>query len=265
MRISGTLIVLAGVVLTGCLKRDDSTAPSSGLSRVRVIHVSPTASALDVRRENDVLSTALGFATTSPATGYGSSVAGPGVLQVRDASGTSLYSAQAPLVRDSATTVVVLGNVGAEFAAGSARSFQPLVLKDTAATPTVGAWMRIVHAADSVAVSTTTAGLATSGVDIYVYPQGTPRPTAAPLAGAALRLINAQFRTVTGYLPLATAGTYQVDVFVTGAAPATAIPLFSAAVPLTTGSKTTVVARRAQVGATSAPLNAFGVVLLPEL
>ncbi len=256
-------LLLAALVLTACEGRDDSTAPSTGTARVRIVNVSPTVSALDATRLDASLATGLAYGAVTPATGYGSSPAGPGDLTVRNG-GVTIFNAQTPLRRDSATTILMLGSTDAAFAAGSARTFQPITLRDTAAVPASGAWLRIVHAADSVAVSTVTAGLATSGVDIYVYPQGTTRPTAAPVAGAALRLINATYRTVTAYLPLTAAGAYQVEVFVTGAAPATATPLISTVATLAAGSKATVIARRPLVGATAAPLNAFGLVLLSE-
>ena len=258
-----TCLLLAALVLTACEGPDDSTAPSTGTARIRVVNVSATVSSLDATRLGGSLASALAFGAVSPATGYGSSPAGPGDLTVRNGAVT-IYNAQAPLRRDSATTILMIGSTDAAFAAGSARTFQPIALRDTVAVPASGAWLRIVHAADSVAVSTVTAGLATSGVDIYVYPQGTTRPAAAPLAGSALRLINATYRTVTAYQPLTNAGAYQVEVFVTGAAPATATPLISTVATLAAGSKTTVVARRPLVGATTAPLNTFGLVLLAE-
>jgi hypothetical protein len=258
------LLLVAPLILTGCLERDDTTAPSTGTGQVRVVHVAPTVGALTVTREGSSLASALAYGASAPATGTGSSPAGPGVLTIRaDGDGTTLFSAQAPIARDAGTTIVLVGNTGAGFTAGSARSFQPLVLRDTTASPSAGAWLRIVHAADSVA-ATGTPAVANSGVDIYVYPQGTPRPTAAPAAGAALRLINATYRTVTAYQVLTTAGAYQVEVFVTGAAPATATPLVSTLVTLANASKATVIARPARPGATTAPLNAFGLVLIPE-
>jgi hypothetical protein len=264
MTLRRQLLVVAPFFLTGCLERKDTTEPSTGTGRVRVVHVAPTVGALTITREGASLASALSFGALAPATGSGSSPAGPGVLSVRaDADGATLYSAQAPIARDAGTTIVLVGNTGAAFAAGSARSFQPLVLRDTAASPTAGAWLRIVHAADSVAAIGTPA-IASSGVDIYVYPQGTVRPTAAPIAGAALRLINATFRTVTAYQVLTAAGAYQVEVFATGAAPTTATPLVSTVVTLVNASKATVIARRALPGATAAPLNAFGLLVIPE-
>jgi len=254
------LLVAVPAVLFGCDERNDVTAPSTGTARVRIVHVAPTAPVLDVARSGATLATALTYGAVSPATGYGASPAGPGVLRVT-ASGTTLFDAQIPLLRDTAQTIVLLGNPGAAFPAGSARTFQPVALKDTAAAPAAGAWLRLVHAADSVAA---TAGAATSAVDIYIYPQGGARPTAAPAAGTAIRVINASYRAVTAYLPLTTPGAYTVEVFVTGAAPATATPLIASTVTLANLSKATVVARRALAGATTAPLNAFGLVLLPE-
>jgi hypothetical protein len=251
------------VLATACsdLERDNSTAPSTGSARIRVVHVSATAPAIDVARAGSTVASAVAFGSVAPATGYATSPAGPGILTV-SAGGSTVWSAQAPLVRDSGHTVIALGNVGAAFAAGSARSFQPIVLKDTAAAPTAGGWLRIVHAADSVSNN---AGVAASAVDIYVYPQGGVRPTAAPAAGAAIRVLNASFRAVTGYLPLTTAGAYTVEVFVAGAAPATATPLVATTVTVNNATKATVVARRASLGATGAPFNAMGLVLLPEL
>lgn len=261
MRLTRLVPVVVLAALSGCLEREDTTAPSTGTARVRVVHASPTSSALDVSRSGAALGTALTYATVSPASAYGSSPAGPGVLLVKDASGATLFNAQIPLLRDTALTIVAVGNSGAAFPAGSARTFQPIALRDTAASPAAGGWLRIVHAADSVAAN---AGVATSGVDIYIYPQGSPRPTAAPTAGAAIRIINAAYRAVTGYLPLTAVGAYTVEVFVTGAAPTTATPLVATSVTIANLSKATVVARRAFVGATAAPLNAFGLVLLPE-
>ena len=261
MRLTRLASVVALAALSGCLEREDTTAPSTGTARVRVVHASPTSSALDVSRGGAALATALTFAAVSPTAAYGSSPAGPGVLTVKDASGATLFNAQIPLLRDTAMTIVALGNSGASFAAGSARTFQPIALRDTAAVPTAGGWLRIVHAADSVSAN---AGVATSGVDIYIYPQGSLRPTAAPTAGAGIRIINASYRAVTGYLPLAAAGAYTVEVFVTGAAPATATPLVTTSVTLASLSKATVVARRALVGASAAPLSTFGLILLPE-
>lgn len=259
-----SLLLLAAVpvVFSGCEGRNDVTAPSSGTARVRIVHVAPTASPLTVSRSGETLATALAYGSVSPATSYGSSPAGPGVLRVVDATGNTLFDAQIPLLRDTAQTIVAFGNPGAAFAAGSARTFQPVALKDTVAVPAAGAWLRIVHGADSV--SATTAGVATSGVDIYIYPQGGVRPAAPPAAGTAIRIINASYRAVTGYLPLTAPGAYTVEIFATGAAPASATPLIATSVTLANLSKATVVARRALPGATTAPLNAFGLVLLPE-
>lgn len=257
-------LLVIPLFVSGCLERDDSTAPSTGVGQVRVVHVAPTVGAVTVTRAGSTLAAALSYGAVAPATGAVPSPAGPGALVVRaDADAVQLFNTQAPIARDAGTTVVLVGNTGAGFAAGSARSFQPLVVRDTTASPASGAWLRVIHAADSV-TATGTPLVASSGVDIYVYPQGTPRPTAAPAAGTALRLINATFRAVTAYQVLTAAGAYQVEVFVTGAAPATATPLASAVVTLANASKTTVVARRAQPGATTAPLNAFGLILLPE-
>ena len=255
------LLAAAPAMFIGCDERNDVTAPSTGTARVRVVHVAPTASALTVTRSGASLATALAFGSVSPAMAYGSSPAGPGLLNVVDAAGLTLFNAQIPLLRDTAQTIIAFGNPGTVFVAGSARSFQPVALKDTAATPTAGAWLRIVHAADSVS---NTAGAASSAVDIYIYLQGTVRPAAAPAAGTAIRIINASYRAVTGYLPLTTPGAYTVEVFATGAVPATATPLIATSVTLTNLFKATVVARRAFPSATTAPLNAFGLVLLPE-
>lgn len=255
------VIGLLGLAACDGLERNDTTAPSTGSARVRVVHVAATAPAVDIARAGSTIASAVAFGSVSPATGYATSPAGQGVLTV-SAGGTAVWSAQAPLVRDSAHTIVALGNVGAAFPAGSARSFQPIVLKDTAvAAPATAAWLRIVHAADSVAVNAS--NVATSNVDIYIYPQGTPRPTAAPAAGTALRILNAAYRAVTAYQALTTAGPYTVEVFVAGATPASATPLIATTVTLATATKTTVVARRASPTA-AAPLNAFGLILLPE-
>lgn len=263
MRLTRLVPVVALAALSGCdLEREDTTAPSTGTARVRVVNVSPTSSALSVSRSGSALATGLAFATVSPTTAYLSSPAGAGLMDVKDASGATLFNAQFPLLKDTAMTIVALGTPGTVFAAGSARTFQPFVLRDTAAAPAAGGWLRIVHGADSVAAGT--GGAAASGVDIYIYPQGTPRPTAAPVAGAGIRIINATYRAVTGYLPLTATGAYTVEVFVTAAVPTTATPLIATTVTIANLSKATVIARRAQVGATTAPLNAFGLVLLPE-
>ncbi len=263
MRLPRQLLTLALPLLSGCLEREESTAPSTGIGQVRVVHVAPTVGALSATREGSALASALAYGSVAPASGTGPSPAGPGVLAIRsDVDGATLYSAQAPIPRDAGTTIVLVGNSGAAFAAGAVRSFQPLVLRDTSAAPTSGAWLRLVHAADSV-TATGTPATASSGVDIYIYLQGTARPTAAPASGAAVRLINATYRTVTAYQVLTTAGAYQVDVFVTGAAPATAIPLVSTVLTLSNATKATVIARRAQPAASAAPLNAFGLVVLP--
>jgi hypothetical protein len=262
MRLRRSIVTVVPVLLAGCLEREDVTAPSAGQGRVRAVHAAPTVGALSVTRAGSDVVSALVYGAVGPATGYGSSPAGSGVLTIRDGAAT-LFNTDTPIPLTGATTLVMVGNSGSTFAAGSARSFQPLVVRDTAAAPASGAWLRIVHAADSVAVTGTPA-VVSSGVDIYVYPVGTARPAAAPAAGTALRLINASYRTVTAYLPLTTAGSYTVEVFVTGAVPATATPLVATTVALTNASKTTVVARRALPGGTTAPLNAFGLILLPE-
>lgn len=247
------------------LTRDDSTAPSTGTARVRAVHVSPNAPAVTVARAGATLATGVAFGAVAPATAYTTTPAGQGELVISDASGGAVvYRNNIPLARDSAYTIVALGNVGAPFVAGTQRTFQPIVLRDTVAVPTAGGWLRLVHAADSVGVNTATPPAAISNVDIYVYPQGTPRPTAAPAAGTAIRVLNASFRAVTAYTALTTPGTYVVEVFTAGAAPATATPLVNATVAIPNGLKATVVVRRPQVGATAAPLNAYGLVVLPE-
>lgn len=248
----------------GDLTRDDSTAPSTGTARVRAVHVAPTAPAVTIARAGATLASGVAFGSVVPATAYATTPAGQGELVITAASGDVVYRNNIPLARDSAYTIVALGNVGAGFVPGTVRTFQPIVLRDTVATPTAGGWLRLVHAADSVGVNTATPPAVVSNVDVYVYAQGTPRPTAAPAAGTAIRLLNAAFRAVTAYLPLTTPGTYVVEVYAAGANPATATPLVNTTVAVTNGLKATVVVRRPQVGATAAPLNAYGLVVLPE-
>ena len=262
-----SLVPLVALSVAACadLTPDNSTAPSSGAARVRVVHVSPTAPAVTVTRGGASLAQGAAFAAVAPATGYASTPAGPAVLEITGAGGgPAVFRAPIFLARDSAYTIVALGNVGAGFAAGSARSFQPIVLRDTVATPATGAWLRLLHAVDSVGVTTATPPALTSAVDLFVYPQGTPRPAAAPAAGTAIRLLNISFRAQTGYLPLTTPGTYVVEVFRAGVVPATSTPLVATTVALTNGTKATVIVRAPQAGATTAPLNAAGLVVLPE-
>ncbi|MCU0636556.1 MAG: DUF4397 domain-containing protein [Gemmatimonadaceae bacterium] len=264
-RVAVATSALFAVVACGDLTRDDATAPSTGSARVRVVHVSPDAPAVNVSRAGATLAQGVAFAAPAPQSGYVTTPAGQGVLEIAAATGgAAVYRNNIPLARDSAYTVVALGNVAGGFAAGAARTFQPVVLRDTVATPTAGGWLRLVHAVDSVGLNTATPPAVVSAVDFYVYPQGGQRPTAAPAAGTAIRVVNASFRAVTAYLPLATAGTYVVEVYAAGAAPATATPLVNTTVAITNGLKATVVVRRPQVGATAAPLNAHGLVVLPE-
>jgi hypothetical protein len=259
------LYPLVALALAACTELTPYTpiAPSTGDARVRAVHVAPTAPPVTIARAGATLASDVAFGAVVPATAYAATPAGQGELVI-SAGGNPVYRNNIPLARDSAYTIVALGNVGAGFLPGSARSFQPIVLRDTVARPATGAWLRLVHAADSVAVNTATPPAATSNVDVYVYLQGTPRPTAAPAAGTAIRVLNSTFRAVTAYVPLTNAGTYVVEVFVAGAAPATATPLVNTTVAVTNGLKATVIVRRPQVGASAAPLNAYGLVILPE-
>ena len=167
---------------------DDNSTNVAAEARLRVVHASPDAPAVDVLVDGAVALTAVPF---EAASAYLAVPAGARNIQVR-ASGTTtvVIDATPTLAAGTDYTVVAVGPVA---------SIEPLLLTDDNTPPAAGnAKVRLVHASP-------TAGL----VDIYITAPG------ADIAALAPALANVDFKAASPYVA-APAGDYQVRVTAAG-------------------------------------------------
>ena len=160
-----------------------STALAAGPARVRVVHASPDAPAVDVW-VNDAI-TAFSNAPFKGITGYAELDAATYNVKVVPAGATEpvVIEADLSLAADTDYTVVAVGQLAA---------IEPLVLVDNNSMPTAGkAHVRFVHASPDA-----------PAVDIAVQ-------------GGPVLFSNVAFKGVGDYLPV-DAGTYDLEVRLAG-------------------------------------------------
>jgi hypothetical protein len=156
--------------------------------RVRVVHASPDAPAVDVRVDEATVLTNVPFRTAS---GYLTAPAGARRLRVNAAgTATTVIDASPTLVAGTDYTVLAVDRVA---------NIAPLVLTDDNTAPAAGqVKVRVVHGAPGA-----------PAVDVYVTAPG------ASLTGATPVLTNVPFKAASGYLAVP-AGSYRVRVTVAG-------------------------------------------------
>jgi hypothetical protein len=180
MRSLLSLVAVAALAmsLVGCGGGSDDK------SRLRVLHGSPNAPAVDVLVDNGAVLTNVPYKTAS---GYLSVNSGTRNIKVNAAgSTTTVINADVNLARDTDTTVIAT-NVLA--------SIEPVVLTDDNTAPASGQIkLRLVHAAPGA-----------GNVDIYVTAPGADLATTSPT------LTNIPFKAASSYLAVP-AGTYRVRI-----------------------------------------------------
>jgi len=221
--------LLAVSALTAACSDDHGTGPAAGEARVRVVHASPDAPAVDVLVDGAEVLSDVPFRAASD---YLDVAAGTRNLKVNAAgTGTSVIDADVTLVDRTGYTVIASGLV-AEIAA--------IVLEDDASAPAAGTVrIRAIHGAPSA-----------PAVDIYVTAPG------ADLASATPVLTDVAFGDAADYMD-APAGEYQVRVTPAGTR---TVVIDSGALTLTSGQVRTAIAVDAPGG--GAP---FDLLLLADL
>ncbi len=181
-------ISLLAVPATGsALRLLDKATPA----RVRVIHASPDAPAVQVIANDNF------GAPLVP------SLAFPNATPFLDVPGATYNLKVTPVgnngvIAINADATLAAGAVYSIYAVGLLASIEPLILTDDPRRVATQARVRIVHASPSA-----------GGVDLYVLAPGTA------LASATPAFTNAAFKADTGYVDLA-AGDYEVSVTPTG-------------------------------------------------
>lgn len=174
---AGALAAVAAFAVIGGASADDN-------ARVRVLHASPDAPAVDVYVDGNEAISDLAF---NDITGYIALPAGSYDVQVFPASANG---AGDPVI--AATLTLDAGTDYTVAAVGRVAEIEPLVLVDNNAAPAAGkAHVRFVHASPNA-----------PAVDIAA-------------AGAGVVVANAPFKAASDYLPL-DAGTYDLQVLAAG-------------------------------------------------
>lgn len=175
------LILIAGIVVLA-LAMVTTTLAQSAKARVRVVHASPDAPAVDVLVNN---AKAFSNAPFKGITPYASLDAGSYEVQVVPAGATEPVVIKAILDLKGGTDYTVV-------AVGRLANIEPLVLTDDNSAPAAGkAHVRFVHASPDA-----------PAVDIAVK-------------GGPVLFSNVAFKGVGGYLPV-DAGTYDLEVRLAG-------------------------------------------------
>jgi hypothetical protein len=222
------LPLLLAAALTGACSDDDNTGPE-GEARVRVVHASPDAPAVDVLVDDvEVLSDVPYLA----ASDYLGTSPGQRNLKVNAAgTTTTVIDSDVNLADGGEYTVIASGLVA---------SIVPIVLEDDNTAPAAGnVKVRAIHGAPSA-----------PAVDIYVTAPG------ADLAGETPALTGVEFGDVADYIE-APAGDYQVRVTLAGTK---TVVIDSGALTLTSGQVRTAVAVDATGGG-----GPFDLLLLSDL
>ncbi len=183
-RIPGMIIALLAAVVAGAALFASSASAQSSDARLRVLHASPDAPAVDVYLDGAEAISDLSF---DDITDYVSVPAGAYTVEVFPASanGTGTPVIDASVTLDGGVDYTVA-------AVGLLANIEPLVLVDDNSDPAAGqAKLRFVHASPDA-----------PAVDIYAD-------------GAGVVVPNAAFKDASGYLGL-DAGTYNLEVRAAG-------------------------------------------------
>lgn len=224
-----TLLLAAASLTAACSDDDDNNIGPASEARVRVVHASPDAPAVDVLVDGaEVLSDVPYLA----ASGYLAVPAGSRNLMVNAAgSSTTVIDADVDLADGADYTVIASGVLG---------SIAPIVLEDDNSAPAAGnVRIRAIHGAPGA-----------PAVDIYVTAPG------ADLAGETPALTGVEFGDVADYLE-APAGTYQVRITPAGSQ---TVVIDSGALTLGSGQVRTAIAVDAEGGG-----GPFDLLLLADL
>jgi len=217
-----SLVALTGDDTTPTIELSDQT------SRLRIVHGSPDAPAVDALVDGAVVAAGVSY---RQASGYLSTLAGTKRIQVNPANTTtSVIDAPLPVLPGSEATVIAVDLVS---------QISALVLDDDNTPPAPGSFkLRLVHGSPSA-----------GPVDIYVTAPG------ADLAAATPTLSNVTFLQSSAYLE-APAGDYQVRVALAG----------SLSVAIDTGTLSLAAGQiRTAIAVDPAPTEtAFGVILLAD-
>lgn len=223
-----TLLLAASALTAACSDDANDTGPE-GQARVRVVHASPDAPAVDVLVDDAAALSNVDYLTASD---YVELADGAHNVKV-NAAGTSTTVIDADVDLADGTDYTVI-------ASGLLESIQPIVLEDDNSTPAAGtAGVRAIHGAPSA-----------PAVDVYVTAPG------ADLEAASPALSNVAFGDVADYLEVP-AGDYQVRVTPAGTK---TVVIDSGALTLTSGQVRTAIAVDAPGG--GAP---FDLLILDDL
>jgi hypothetical protein len=223
-----TLLLAASALTAACSDDDNDTGPE-GQARLRVVHASPDAPAVDVLVDDAAALSNVEYLTASD---YVELADGAHNVKV-NAAGTSTTVIDADVDLADGTDYTVI-------ASGLLDAIQPIVLEDDNSTPAAGtARVRAIHGAPSA-----------PAVDVYVTAPG------ADLEAASPALSNVAFGAVADYLEVP-AGDYQVRVTPAGTK---TVVIDSGALTLTSGQVRTAIAVDAPGG--GAP---FDLLILDDL
>jgi hypothetical protein len=222
--------IAAAVVMAGCSSSDDDNGGQQPKAKVRVLHASPDAPAVDVFLNGASVVTNAPF---KAATAFAETNAGANAIRV-NAAGT-----QTTVI--NATPTFASGRAYTVIAANKLASIEPLVVDDDGSSPPAGqVKVRVVHGAPSA-----------PAVDVYVTPPG------AALSGATPTLSNVAFKGISNALTVG-AATYQIRVTATGSK----TPVYdSGSVPLAGGANLVLVAVDQSAG--SSPISLIGLTADP--
>ena len=205
-----TLLLAATALTAACDDDDDNTGPE-GESRVRVVHASPDAPAVDVLLDDAEVLTDVSYLGASD---YLETTDGEHNLKVNVAGTTTTAIDADVTLADGTDYTVIASDLVAQIA--------PIVLEDDNSAPTAGSVrVRAIHGAPSA-----------PAVDVYVTAPGTDLATAAPA------LTGVEFGDVSSYLEVP-AGDYQVRVTPAGTK---TVAIDSGALALSGGQVRTVIA-----------------------
>lgn len=223
-----TLLLAASALTAACSDDDNDTGPE-GQARLRVVHASPDAPAVDVLVDDAAALSNVDYLTASD---YVELADGAHNVKVNAAgTSTTVIDADVDLADGTDYTVIAFGLLDA---------IQPIVLEDDNSTPAAGtARVRAIHGAPSA-----------PAVDVYVTAPG------ADLEAASPALSNVAFGDVADYLEVP-AGDYQVRVTPAGTK---TVVIDSGALTLTSGQVRTAIAVDAPGG--GAP---FDLLILDDL
>lgn len=214
--------VSAIVSIVGCNSNSDHPAAQA---KVRVLHASPDAPAVDVLVNNTSIAANAPYKT---ATGFTTVNAGKASVKVNVAGTSNTVINASPDFNAGRSYTVI--------AANKVASIEPLVIDDDGVAPASGqVKVRVVHGAPSA-----------PAVDVYVT-----APNAA-LSGSTPTLANVPFKTISSVLQVA-AGSYQIRVTVAGSK---AAAFDAGVVPLAAGADIVLVAVDQNTGAS--PISLIG-------